>query len=111
MRDSELAKVKWPAFIKYGHCDELSYVASVSQWRELCKSSKYLPDDFLVDSSGLQIALSSSVDSTSLESRQLELIEVIEIVRAHASVCGHCCVSKMGAPDIASVVGMISVIE
>ena len=111
MNDIELSNVKWPAFIKCGHCDELSYVASASQWQMHYQSGKYLPDDVLVDSSGLQLSLSSAGDATLPEPRQLALSDVLEIVRAHASVCGHCCVSKMGAPDIASAVELVGGIE
>lgn len=100
-------KVTWPAFIKHGHSDELDYVETEAQWKSHYAGGKYLPDDQLIDSAG-RCYLPGVPDSVVT---QLELDDVLELVRLHASVCGHCCVSKMGAPDVGSAVGMVGVID
>ncbi len=103
----ETTSVKWPAFIKPGHCDELEYVASAEQWQAHYVSGKYLPDDKLIDSAGRCFSIGTSDADFVL----LSLEELLELVRLHASVCGHCCVSKMGAPDVAAAVELVGGIE
>ena len=104
--------ITWPAFIRHGHCDELEFIATETQWRSTHAAKQYLPDDLLVDSTGNCFQLSAQGTAEVLLSLPpLSLDEVLCLVRSHAALCGQCCVSKMGAPDIASAVALVGEIE
>ncbi len=112
MTEITAGSVTWPAFIRHGHCDELEFIATEAEWWSHYAEKRYLPDDRLVDSSGNSFQLNNSGAENFLNSLPpLSLDEVLDMVRSHASVCGHCCVSKMGAPDIASAVALVGDID
>ncbi len=106
--------VIWPAVVKCRDDDELTYVDSLQQWSTDpdCAMKQFQVNDILIDSQGAVYTL-VQVDSTGLQEKvdRLSLDQVLELVKQHASVCGQCCVSKMGAPSIAAAIQMVRYIE
>jgi hypothetical protein len=101
--------VEWPALLQSPGSDELMYVPSVARWHALKTSSEVQSGDRLIDSRGALFTIVA--DEPTGPEVQLTLDEVIILVRQHASLCGHCCVSKLGASGIAEAVAMVRGIE
>ena len=101
--------IVWPAIIKYAGQAELAYVQDQAQWDADAHlhGSRYEKTDVLIDSNGEIYMLSNAVNgSVRPEStgKFTELEEVIEMVRAHASQMGSCCISKFSALSIREAV-------
>ena len=106
--------IAWPSVIKYKDTEELLFISSQQDWltNPEIGNVRFQAGDSLIDSAGLLYPLAGSRDSALQGgSQQLLLEEVLDLVREHASVCGHCCVSKMGAPSIAAALQLVEVIE
>lgn len=111
---SVCSAVVWPAIIKCRDDEELTYVDSLQQWSTDpdCAAKNFQVNDLLIDSEGAVYSL-VQLESTPLPEKpdRLSLDQVLELVKLHASVCGQCCVSKMGAPSIAAAIQMVRYIE
>lgn len=106
--------VTWPSVIKYQNTEELLFVGSPQDWlaNPEIGNSRFQAGDTLIDSDGRVYPLKGDrATAVQSSSQQLSLQEVLELVRQHASVCGHCCVSKMGAPSIGAALQLVEVIE
>lgn len=103
--------IEWPAILKSSNDDELLFVATPADLQELQQGAGLQAGDMLVDSGGMSFALNSDGVASEQPQQQMTLEEVLALVRRHASVCGHCCVSKMGAPGIAQAVALVDEIE
>lgn len=106
--------VAWPSVIKYEGAEELLFVGSERDWllNPEIVSVQFQAGDLLIDSDGQVYSLAGKGPSALQgSSEQLSLEEVLDLVRQHASVCGHCCVSKMGAPSIGAALQLVEVIE
>lgn len=114
---SDLYKeIQWPILIKYANYEELGYVADASAWeREVGPQGAYLnPDDVLVDSAGISFSASDAADGQKVLQRSqanINLDEILNWVRAHASMQGHCCVAKLYAASIAEVFGILKSLD
>lgn len=106
--------VTWPSVVKYENTDELLFIGSLKDWlaNPEIGNVRFQAGDTLIDSTGQAYPL-LGIGSAAVQgaSKQFSLQEVLELVRQHASVCGHCCVSKMGAPSIAAALQLVEVIE
>ncbi|MEM7259565.1 MAG: DUF4144 family protein [Pseudomonadota bacterium] len=103
--------IHWPAIIKSGNDDELHYVAGAVEWQALLRQAQLQLGDTLIDSQGRRFTTNGGDLELLRYQEQLTLEQVLDLVRQHASVCGHCCVSKMGAPGIAQAVAMVGQID
>lgn len=101
----------WPAIVKCGDEDELLFVANRAEWVALQQSSVLQTGDVVIDSSGLGFAIDAKLRLPERVSKAFTHEQVIELVRQHAAVCGHCCVSKLGAQGIAEAVALVGNID
>ncbi len=102
-------EVQWPCVLKFAGSDELQFVGSAGQWTGSAdfQHVRYADDDWLIDSSGQVFgALDETLSGLAIVDR-LSLEQVVQLVRHHASVCGECCVSKMGAPSIEASIRLV----
>lgn len=104
-------QVTWPAVVKFNNTDELLYAGSIEDWQSNSEmgGASFQAGDLLIDSAGRVYNLVTGADYN--DQQQRTLAEVIELVRQHASVCGHCCVSKLGAPSIRDALQLVDLIE
>ena len=108
------SRIKWPAVIKYSGDHELVFVLSENVWNadsSLC-SSAYQEGDQLIDSSG---AIYDLVTNNSLSDAvavgMMDLNELTELVRLHASALGNCCISKMVFSSVIDAIEGVSYIK
>lgn len=97
--------VNWPACIKYTGDAELVCVSSQSEWDrdEDLHGHEYDESDCLVDSSGQVFSLNKKAGNhvePAPSGEHMTLGEVLEVVRAHASQSGTCCVAKLSASSV-----------
>ncbi|MEW6999100.1 DUF4144 family protein [Colwelliaceae bacterium BS250] len=91
--------INWPAFIKHDGEDELIYISSATAWQNDEEMLLYVftERDVLIDSHGQVFSLTDI--QTSFESAialaTATVDNINELVRAHAVVCGECCVEKI----------------
>lgn len=104
--------IHWPAIIKYSNDDELTFVGSIEEWNKNPELHRfgYALEDVLVDSTGQVFAL-TDVNNDIVTPRKsgngLNLDEIINLVRKHASVCGQCCISKINAGNIGNAIQLV----
>lgn len=109
----------WPAIIKFEGDNELGFVADQMQWNEDVDlhAFAYAPMDVLVDSTGQLFGLDGRqhgkvfpqvLDEAVHLSNTVNLEQVTDWVRAHASELGHCCVSKLGFYSIAEAIRSVA---
>lgn len=91
----------WPIIIKHEGDDELSYVASLTDWQAddaLC-AYPYQDTDFLIDSQGyvFELDYDSSTKTVSLNPTHMaiSLHRFSELVQLHLALLAQCCVSKV----------------
>ena len=114
--DAILASLHWPVLIKYGDYEELGYVADASSWEaEVGLVGAYLNiGDILIDSSGVSFAVVEQGDNQRVlkpTQRVYGLDEVLDWVRAHASMQDHCCVAKLHASTIGDVFSILKSLD
>lgn len=105
--------VNWPGVIKFSADAELLHVSNKSAWDDdvdLCQFD-YEKEDYLIDSQGKTYALTEKVDGC-VEPTLLEEIlshdEVLSLIKSHASLLGHCCVSKLNASSIEGLFDLVA---
>lgn len=104
----------WPAIIKYSGQHELFYISDEIAWNLNCdlRCSSFGLGDLLIDSDGVSYDLTDVREISLLRSNgSLNLGELTELVRYHASELGHCCVSKLGFPSIATALESVASFE
>lgn len=104
--------INWPAILKYAGEAELVFIADQTAWNKEADvhNANYVPDDMLIDSQGFIHSLANHKENLiTLEATEgsLSLAEVIEMVKAHLSELGSCCVSKFYAPSIQQAIAMV----
>ena len=102
--------IQWPAIVSLKGVDELLFVGSLNLWESDAEfnPARFQPGDRLIDTSGGVYSLGGLKP---IADNVLSHEQVLELVRQHASVCGQCCVSKMGAPSIRDAIQMVQHIE
>jgi hypothetical protein len=111
--------MQWPAIIKYAGEAELGFFSSQSAWDDVGlhvsgHQASYQALDVLIDSSGEIYSIANKINGLvepAPSGRTATLHELIEMVRAHASVLGSCCVSKFYAASIPEAILMVNSIE
>ena len=106
----------WPVLVKYEGDSELTFVASESQWHSDADLSlySYEAQDMLIDAKGVIHRLNQQINncvSPIATNRSLSLAAVIELVKAHMSQLGFCCVSKLSAATIEQVINMVGEVD
>ncbi len=107
--------IEWPAILKCQNDDELLFLPTEDAWLVHLNATPARSGDRLIDSRGIcHVVEDAQATDAHIDAQfpvQLSLDEVLQLVRQHASVCGHCCVSKMGAPGIAQAVALVKEID
>ena len=111
-----LSAVKWPVLIKYSDYEELGLITDVSGWEtEVGVGATHLSTaDILIDARGASFSLLEQNDgSKALVPTQsaVEIDQLLTWVRAHASLQGHCCVSKLYASSIDEVFAILKSLD
>lgn len=100
-----MTMINWPALLKLAGDDELVYLPDRVAWATDAdlQALVFNPDDQLIDVQGRLFALAPQGNSTTLQvtENQLTLAEVTDLVRAHESSLGSCCVAKMSFGSLA----------
>lgn len=104
--------ITWPAVIKFEGDDELSFVASQAEWEsdEGLSRVQYDVADQLIDSDGKIYELKGGENGAinlAETGSQIELTEMTELVRKHASQLGNCCVSKIFFTTLSEAVATV----
>lgn len=108
--------IKWPAIIKYQGDNELTYISSGSEWEtdQDLHAAVYEADDRLIDSDGVLFSLDERANRLvvpkSVEAC-FELEEMVDLIRAHFSSIGECCVSKFSISSIAEGITTVGQFE
>jgi len=102
----------WPAILKYKGEHELAYIPSQSDWDSDADLHvfAYEIDDQLIDSQGFIYSLNYRKNNRVMPeqtNRSLPLSDVCELIKAHLSEQGSCCVSKLFAPSIEEAIAMM----
>ena len=110
------SEIQWPVLIKYADYEELGYVDNAAVWEtEVGSQGAYLNSaDILVDSTGISYAISDAADGQKfLQQTQsvVSLDEILNWVRVHASMQGHCCVAKLYASSIEEIFVILKSLE
>ena len=111
-----LSSIGWPVLIKYSDYEELGYVADASEWEtEVGMGGAYLgAADILIDSRGAAFSVVSQGEGLKVltpTQRAVGMDELLTWVRAHASLQGHCCVSKLYASSIGEVFSILKSLD
>ena len=102
----------WPAILKYAGEKELTFISNQSEWN--CDADlhffSYEAKDMLIDSEGFIHSLANRKNNFVTPvptNHSLSLQEVIELVKAHLSELGSCCVSKLSAQSIKHAIDIV----
>jgi len=104
--------ITWPAIIKFVGDEELSFIGSQSDWESDADLNRYHYDqaDLLIDTTGAIYSLTqlnNGVVTPEATGETIGLPTLTNLVRAHASGLGNCCVSKLGFYSIAEAVASV----
>lgn len=105
--------IRWPALLKLTGDDELIYLPDQAAWQAdtNLQQAIYQPDDQLIDADGqVFFLLSTAGDAVQPEAggTQLTLSQLTELIRAHESVRGSCCVAKMAFGSMAEAFAVVA---
>jgi len=105
-------RIIWPAILKYKGENELAYISGQSDWDSDADLHvfAYETDDQLIDSQGFIYSLNSRKNNLVVPeqtNRSLPLPDVCELIKAHLSEQGSCCVSKLFASSIEEAFAMM----
>ena len=111
-----LSSIRWPVLIKYSDYEELGYVADASSWEtEVGVGGAYLGGaDILIDSRGAAFSVVNQGEGINVltpSQRAIGMDELLTWVRVHASLQGHCCVSKLYASSIGEVFSILQSLD
>ena len=101
MTPTHPAKPVWPVIIKHDGDDELTYVASLSDWQADPALSAYLyqDTDFMIDANGqvFELQYDKIRNSVNLNYTQMaiSLNRFSELVQMHLARLEQCCISKV----------------
>ena len=100
--------LQWPILIKHPQQPELQLLENLAQWQQ--ETAHLYPQELqIIDSQGHSYQWQG--EAFYLATEQISLATIIDWVRAHASLNGHCCTAKLGANDIIQVFDMMRYLE
>ena len=107
-----MSVIHWPSIIKYTGEDELGFVGSQEEWSADADlhAFAYEPEDILIDSDGAVFRFDYENDHVHLQPKlqAMDLGEVVELIRKHASQLGSCCIAKIAFPTVQLAVLAVS---
>ncbi|ACA88074.1 DUF4144 family protein [Shewanella woodyi] len=107
------AEINWPAILIQPQQKELIYLESKSAW--LIESQHTIDIEAqLIDSLGKSYQLREDAGRGpvwSEGSQNIRLEKLIEMIKVHASLTGHCCSAKLGAKDFPQAFEIIHYLE
>lgn len=103
--------ITWPAFIKHDGEDELIYISSLTEWQNDEEMLLYIfsERDVLIDSVGKVYSLpmlQQNIDSDDFIA-VASVDNILELVKAHAAVTGHCCIEKINCQTVSDAVELV----
>ncbi|MFT5234646.1 MAG: hypothetical protein ACI90A_000005 [Shewanella sp.] len=108
-----MIEINWPAILIQPLQGELIYLESKSAW--LIESEHTINDNCqLIDYTGASYQLHSAVKGViewKGSCKNISLEELIEMIKVHASLVGHCCSAKLGAKDFPQAFEIIRYLE
>ncbi|MDO6460023.1 DUF4144 family protein [Granulosicoccaceae sp. 1_MG-2023] len=100
-------QLQWPVIIHYAGDPELTLLRSQAEWPDW--SAENLPDadprDCLIDSAGRRYRLRGSGLE---EDGHCTSAAVVDMIRAHLSDGGHCCVAKFSAATAGAAIAALA---
>jgi hypothetical protein len=103
--------INWPAIIKHDGEDELIYISSATVWHDDEEMLLYVftERDVLIDSIGQVFSLTAIQTSpdSAIALATATVDNISELVRAHAVVCGECCIEKIHCQTIPQAMAII----
>lgn len=108
--------ITWPAILKYDGENELVFILNQAQWNKDPDLFYYAyeSDDFLLDSDGMIYRLDQIEDhfvTPVADNRNASIEEVIDMLKAHMSELGHCCIAKISLNSIKEAIDMVGELE
>ena len=108
--------ISWPAILKYHGEDELVFIASQAQWNKDPDLFYYAyqDNDLLFDAKGVVYKLDQIEDqyvTPTSTKRTASLSEIEDMLKAHMSALGHCCIAKMAITSIHEAIVMVGEAE
>ncbi|WP_394147390.1 DUF4144 family protein [Shewanella atlantica] len=119
MKRYENRQIMWPAILIQQDPDGLTYLASEHEWL-LETQSHIAVNSRLLDVSGVVYELTPTPHTQRMPDRQLSwqiadeplyLPQILEFVRQHASLSGHCCTAKLRADSLEQVFEIMKFLE
>ncbi|RTR31566.1 hypothetical protein EKG39_12650 [Shewanella atlantica] len=111
--------IRWPALLIQKDQAELVYLASEHDWL-LERLTHIEQTDRLLDASGVTYELALAPHSQfqpdkqlswQLSDEPLRLPQILDLVRQHASLSGHCCTAKLRAESMEQVFEIMKFLE
>jgi hypothetical protein len=107
-----MATINWPVLLKLAGEAELVYLADQSAWEAGADAfaTTYTPDDQLIDAAGHVFSLVTDADGSvrpRAVATKLTLTEITDLVRAHESALGSCCVAKLSFGSITQALAAV----
>ena len=108
--------IKWPVLIKHHGNDELTYVASESEWNSNADLSAvdYGSGDALIDNNGRIYKLNNKLQGIVqpiAANDKITLYQCIQLVQRHAALNGECCVEKIVFRSIIEGIDLVASID
>jgi len=112
MNHDQSKPVQWPAILIQEEQAELVYLTSEQEW-QLEQQNHLEESSRLLDAVGVTYILSPAYTGLSwlVSNKPLCLSEILDLVREHASILGHCCTAKMGAESIEQIFEIMKFLE
>ncbi|MCZ4335915.1 DUF4144 family protein [Shewanella colwelliana] len=104
--------IAWPLLVKHPHDDHLLLLANLQLWLAELEIN---PSDemMIIDSQGLSYCWRTTADGGEfvLANEPVPLAQLLDWIRTHASLNGHCCTAKIGANTIEQVFEIMRYLE
>ena len=100
--------ITWPAFIQYEGDAELVYLENLQALQRFIEDThtRIEDTDRLIDGSGEVFSFDLEKKPMAL-GQQLQLDQVLGMIKAHLTEQGSCCVAKLFAPSIPQAIDLV----
>lgn len=108
--------ITWSAILKYDGENELVFIANQEQWNKDPDLFYYAyeTDDLLLDTNGIIYKLNQIRDNyvtPSSTNSNATLEQVEDMLKAHMSELGHCCIAKISLASIEEAIEIVGDME
>ena len=109
-------EINWPCIIKHSNDAELIYVSNQKEWDDdgNFHCFEYDEADSLIDSSGETYSLTTRLKQQvkpKLRGETMALQNILDLVKAHATLSGSCCSAKLYAPTISEAFNIVKSLD